>query len=87
MNGNYINNTEVFLFDSDKKYTSNVSSQSPSQHAIYQSANYLPTFGGGHDFYISVSAGSGRTENNTTLYWFENNSLTFSNNGKGPLGV
>ena len=84
---NYINNTEVFLFDSDKKYTTAQSRWGGGlgNNAIYQSPNYLPTFGGGHDFYIST--GSARTENNTILCSFYNNAFTFGNNGKGPLGV
>ena len=76
VNGNYINNTEVFLFDNDKKYTSYTTYWGgPGIYAIYQSQYYLPTFGGGHDFYIS-SNGS-----------FSNNTFGFTNNGKGPLGV
>ena len=81
----WIDNTEVFLFDDNKKYTSSRSAYGPGRLAIFQYYSYFPAFGGGHDFYIS--SGSGRIENNTTLYWFENNSLTFLNNGKGPLGV
>ena len=83
--GSYINNKEVFLFDSDKKYTTVNSTYGPGNNAIYQSPYYLPTFGGGHDFYIST--GSARTENNTVLCSFYNNAFTFGNNGKGPLGV
>ena len=75
VDSNYINNTEVFLFDNDKKYTSSQSPYGPGTYTIYQSQTYLPAFGGGHDFYIS---------NHGSFY---NNAFTFSNNGKGPLGV
>jgi len=77
-NGGYINNTEAFLFDSDKKYTSSESSWGPGNYTIYQLNTYGPTFGGGHDF-LSLPSWSPMSLNN--------NAWTFINNGKGPLGV
>ena len=75
----YVNNTEVFLFDSDNKYTTSNSYYGPGTYAIYQSASYGPTFGGGHDF-LSLPSW-----NPSLLY---TNAYTFiNNNGKSPLGV
>jgi hypothetical protein len=74
----YINNANTFLFDNDKKYTTSESIWGPNNYAIYQSKNYGPTFGGGHDFLSSSYA------LNQQLF---NNSWTYLNNNKGPLGV
>ena len=74
----YISNPNTFLFDSDKKYTTSESAWGPNNYAIYQYSKYGPTFGGGHDFYLSFYA------LNNQLF---NNSWTYLNNNKGPLGV
>ena len=76
-NGEYINNSQTFLFDNDKKYTTSGSYYGPNTYAIYQYYNYGPTFGGGHDF-LTLNGG------HNYLY---NNAYTYINNGKGPLGV
>jgi hypothetical protein len=78
VNGEYINNSEAFLFDSEKKYTTSESVWGPNNYAIYQVSNYGPTFGGGHDF-LSLSPWA--------TQYIINNCFTFINNGKGPLGV
>ena len=77
-NGGYINNIEAFLFDNDNKYTTAKSSWGQGTYAIYQLSSYGPTFGGGHDF-LSLSS--------SNLKNLSNNAWTFTNNGKGPLGV
>jgi hypothetical protein len=74
----YINNSQTFLFDSDKKYTTNESAWGRGNYAIYQLNTYGPTFGGGHDFLTLASW----SPMNLT-----NNAWTYLNNGKGPLGV
>ncbi len=74
LNSGYIYNMETFLFDNNTKYTTAQSAWGPGQYAIYQGSNYGPTFGGGFDFSV----------NQSTL---TNNAFTYSNNGKGPLGV
>ena len=78
LNGSYTNNMEVFLFDSDKKYTSAKSSWGPGNYAIYQLSSYGPVFGGGHDF-LSLPSWNPKS--------LSNNAFTFTNNGKGPLDV
>jgi hypothetical protein len=78
-NGQYFNNSESFLYDSDRKYTTIESVWSRGNYAIYQLNTYGPTFGGGHDFLTMPGWGDQKT-----LY---NNAWTYINNGKGPLGV
>ena len=78
INGQYINNPDTFLFDNNKKYTTVESVYGPTNYAIYQLSNYGPTFGGGHDF-VSLSSWSPQQ--------LTNNSFTYLNNSKGPLGV
>jgi hypothetical protein len=74
VDGQYINNSKPFLFDNDYKYN-NI--ESPN-NAIYQSKNYGPTFGRGHDF---LTLNSSMSKN---LY---NTPMTYLNNNRGPLGV
>jgi len=78
INTGYINSMETFLFDNDNKYTTNDSSWGPGQYAIYQGATFGPTFGGGFDF-GPLDWGESKT--------LDQNAFTYSNNGKGPLGV
>ena len=75
----YINNLNTFLYDNDKKYTTNESIWGRGNYAIYQLNSNGPTFGGGHDF-VSLQAGSSSMN-------LVNNAFTYLNNGKGPLGV
>ena len=77
VDGNYINNTEVFLFNNDNKYTTDHSTWGRGTYAIYQYNQYGPTFGGGHDFF-SLSPSMPQT--------LISNAWTFLNNDKGPLG-
>ena len=74
INTGYIYNLDTFLFDNNTKYTTAQSTWGPGQYAIFQGSTYGPTFGGGFDFSV----------NQSTL---TNNAFTYSNNGKGPLGV
>jgi len=74
----YINNSQTFLFDSDKKYSTIESAWGRSNYAIYQTNTYGPTFGGGHDF-LTLASWSPMS--------LGNNAWTYLNNGKGPLGV
>ena len=74
----FMNNIEAFLFDSDNKYTTAKSPWGKGAYAIYESSSYGPSFGAGHDF---LSLESANPMNLT------NNAWTFTNNGKGPLGV
>ena len=77
-NGQYINNPDTFLFDSNNKYTTSESLYGPTNYAIYQWSNYGPTFGGGHDF-VSLSTWSPQQLSSYVR--------TYMKNGKGPLGV
>ena len=75
MNGQYINDTSVFLFDNDNKYTTERSPWGNGMYVVYQNQSYFPAFGGGNDFYIPPYSPQ-------TLY---NNPYTFSYNGMAPL--
>jgi hypothetical protein len=74
---NYQGNPNAFLFDStNQKYTSAYSTWGPGNYEIYSGAGYLPTFGGGHDFYISSGSQN-----------LQNNAYTFVNSSRqAPLG-
>jgi len=79
--GQYIDNPNVFLFDSERQYTSQNGAWGQGRLTIYDLNNYGPTFGGGHDF-LSLNSWWG---NPRTL---QNNVWTFmDNNNRGPLGV
>jgi len=78
VNGQYINNPDTFLFDSNNKYTTSESVWGPNNYAIYQNSSNGPTFGGGHDF---------QTLSSWSPQQFYNNTWTYIKNGKGPLGV
>jgi len=77
-NGQYFNNSESFLYDSERQYTTIESTWGRGNYAIYQLNSYGPTFGGGHDF-LSLPS--------WTPMNLSNNAFTYINNGKGPLGV
>ena len=80
VNGNYVNSPETFLFDSDRKYTSQFSAWgNTSQYAIYQNNSYGPTFGGGHDFLTLASWQPSSLSNNTWTF--------LTQDGRAPLGV
>ena len=75
-NSSYETSKSAFLFDSNDKYPATYGYWGDGVTAIYNSEAYLPTFGGGHDFYISPD-----TQN------FYNQSYTFVNsNRQAPLG-
>ena len=80
---NYINNSDAFLFDKDRKYTTEFGAWGTNsrQYAIYQySSGNGPAFGGGHDFSVLTSW--------LTMKTLGHNAFTFlSSDGKGPLGV
>ena len=81
VNGQYINNPDVFLFDNDRKYMSGFGAwgRGDQQYAIYQLNSYGPTFGGGHDF-LTLASWQPRT--------LSNNTWTFlTRDSRGPLGV
>ena len=71
---NYKGDPTAFLYDGDNKYTPNNGSWGAGTYETYMNATYMPTFGGGHDFYIS-----GQT--------LSNNAFTFLTNNKvAPFG-
>jgi hypothetical protein len=71
---NYQNDTTAFLYDGTTKFPAANGAWSPGQYATYTNLSYYPTFGGGHDMYIS-----GRD-----MY---NNAYTFAtSDGKAPFG-
>ena len=71
---NYQNDANAFLYDGTTKFPAANGAWGPGQYATYTNATYYPTFGGGHDMYIS-----GRD-----MY---NNAYTFvTSDGKAPFG-
>lgn len=72
---NYKGDPTAFLYDGTKKFTPNNSAWGPNPpYSTYMNSSYMPTFGGGHDFYIS-----GQT--------FYNNAYTFLTDSSGaPFG-
>ena len=66
---NYAADPTAFLYDGTKKFTLKNSAWGPNPpYSTYMNSSYMPTFGGGHDFYIS-----GQT--------FYNNAYTFLTDG------
>lgn len=47
------NDTTAFLYDGTRKYTAEKGHWGPGVYAVYMNSTYFPTFGGGHDLYIS----------------------------------
>jgi len=71
---NYQNDTTAFLYDGTTKFPAANGAWGSGQYATYMNSSYFPTFGGGHDMYIS-----GRD-----MY---NNAYTFlTSDGKAPFG-
>jgi hypothetical protein len=52
-NAGYVNDTTAFLYDGTRKYTAEKGYWGAGVYATYMNQSYFPTFGGGHDFYIS----------------------------------
>jgi hypothetical protein len=50
---NYQHDTTAFLYDGTTKFPSTNSVWGSGKYATYMNSGYYPTFGGGHDFYIS----------------------------------
>ena len=50
---NYQNDTNAFLYDGTRKYTAEKGHWGAGVYATYMNSAYFPTFGGGHDLYIS----------------------------------
>jgi len=57
---NYKQTTNAFLFSVTDKEKYNLKSSGSSQ-ATFSNANYLPTFGGGHDFHLSQNGNQNST--------------------------
>jgi hypothetical protein len=71
---NYKGDPTAFLFDGTTKYMSNNGAWGAGTYETYMTSSYMPTFGGGHDFYISGQS-------------FYNNAFTFlTNDKKAPFG-
>ena len=71
---NYQNDTTAFLYDGTTKFPSTNGIWGPGVYATYTSNSYFPTFGGGHDMYISGQ----------NMY---NNAYTFTtSDGRAPFG-
>jgi len=72
---NYAADPTAFLYDGTNKYTSNNGEYGANPpYSTYMNSSYMPTFGGGHDFYISGQM----------LY---NNAYTFlTDDKKAPFG-
>ena len=51
----YQNDTTAFLYDGTRKYTAEKGHWGAGTYATYMNSTYFPTFGGGHDLYISGS--------------------------------
>jgi hypothetical protein len=49
----YQNDTTAFLYDGTRKYTAEKGHWGAGVYATYMNSSYYPTFGGGHDLYIS----------------------------------
>jgi len=72
---NYKGDPTAFLYDGTNKFTSKngVYGVDPP-YSTYMNSSYMPTFGGGHDFYLSGQS-------------FHNNAFTFlTNDKKAPFG-
>lgn len=54
-NPGYQNDTTAFLYDGTRKYTAEKGHWGAGVYATYMNSTYFPTFGGGHDLYISGS--------------------------------
>ena len=79
VNGQYIDNPNTFLFDSERQYTSERGAWGPGRLTIFDWNIYGPTFGGGHDFLSLL---------NSQPEFLNNNVWTFMDtNNRGPLGV
>jgi hypothetical protein len=52
-NPGYQNDTTAFLYDGTRKYTTDGGAWGAGGYATYMNSSYFPTFGGGHDMYIS----------------------------------
>jgi len=50
---NYQHDTTAFLYDGTRKYTAEMGHWGAGTYATYTNPSYFPTFGGGHDLYIS----------------------------------
>jgi hypothetical protein len=72
----FLMNSDAFLFDSDRKYTTIESYFGRYNYAIFQYSVFGPTFGAGYDFRILFS------EKILNIY-----PVTYINNGMGPLGI
>ena len=72
---NYAGDSTAFLYDGTTKFTPNNSVWGTNPpYSTYMNSSYMPTFGGGHDFYISGQS----------IY---NNAFTFlTNDKKAPFG-
>ncbi len=71
---NYKPDPTAFLYDGTSKFTPNNGAWGAGSYETYMNSSYYPTFGGGHDFYITGQ----------TLY---NNAYTFlTNSKKAPFG-
>jgi hypothetical protein len=71
---NYEDDTTAFMYDGQTKYLSTYGSWGAGKYATYMNSSYFPTFGGGHDMYISGKQ----------MY---SNSFTFlTADNKGPFG-
>ena len=72
---NYAADPTAFLYDGTNKFTSNNGGYGPNPpYSTYMNSSYMPTFGGGHDFYLSGQS-------------FYNNAHTFlTNDKKAPFG-
>jgi hypothetical protein len=73
---NYAADPTAFLYDGTKKFTPNNSAWGTNPpYSTYMNSSYMPTFGGGHDFYISGQS-------------FYNNAYTFLSDGDrgAPFG-
>jgi hypothetical protein len=71
---NYQDDTTAFMYDGKTKYLSIHGTWGAGKYATYMNSSYFPTFGGGHDMYISGKQ----------MY---SNSFTFlTADNKGPFG-
>ena len=71
---NYKGDPTAFLYDGTTKYMSNNGEWGAGTYETYMNSSYMPTFGGGHDFYLSGQS-------------FHNNAYTFlTDDKKAPFG-
>ena len=71
----YQNDTTAFLYDGTTKFSTEYGATGPGINAIYTNLSYYPTFGGGHDMYIT----GGRS-----MYNYGYSFIT--SDGKAPFG-